>query len=337
MSAPGARAPEERAGFTVLLVPDRSGRSVRQFRVEPGSLRALRSSAIGAAAALVLLLGALGLALPRVLAYGRIREENDALRARLASIDDTLDDMDDALRRMRLHDAQIRHLARGADLPGWGPLDEEEEQHWAELWGAEDPPGEDAGKADPAQAEREIGSNGVGALDIRPAELWAQAVESRATELAGMAGALEPRLAALVEGLEDWRTTRSSLPRVWPTWGVLSSEFGYRRSPFSRRWKFHSGIDIAGPRGSPVYASASGVVTFSGYNQGYGRMIEIDHGHGVHTRYAHNTAQYVAEGEVVDAGERIAAMGSTGRTTGPHLHFELLIDGEQVDPIEYLP
>jgi murein DD-endopeptidase MepM/ murein hydrolase activator NlpD len=325
-------------GWTVLLIPDRGAEHARQLRVTGLRLRQLRLGAAGLLAGIVLTAAAFSLFLPRIWSYPDIADENLALRERLQAIDRQLDEVDDALRRLRLYDSQIRFLARGADLPGYGPVDEEEEQHWKELWGgAGDPDGDLPPDGTSAPGFEEPGSPGVGAADLRPAELWAQAVETRAAQLSGLVDELEPHMSAMVQDLEDWRSYRSALPASWPAYGMLTSEFGYRRSPFSRRWKFHSGVDIAAPRGTPIYAVAAGVVSFAGYNSGYGRMIEIDHGHGVRSRYAHNTSHFVQEGDVIDVGERIATIGSTGRATGPHLHFEVLIDDQQVDPIEYLP
>lgn len=336
MSARQPAGAEPGDGLTVLLIPDRSAAHTRQIRVTAARIRQLKLAAAGLVTGVLLAAAAFSLYLPRIWAYPDIAQENVALREHLQTIDRQLDAVDDALRRLRLYDSQIRFLAKGADLPGYGPIDEEEEQHWKELWGeAED--GALPSEADRSHGFEEPGSPDVGAVDIRPAELWAQAVETRAAQLSGLVDELDPRMSAMVQDLEDWRSYRAALPSTWPAYGVLTSEFGYRRSPFSRRWKFHSGIDVAAPRGTPIYAAAPGVVTFAGYNSGYGRMIEIDHGHGVKTRYAHNTSHFVQEGDVMDVGERIATVGSTGRATGPHVHFEVLIDGQQVDPLEYLP
>ncbi len=322
-------------GFTVLLIPDSGQREVRQLRISARQLRLAKLAGAMALVAALLMLVSTGLLWNRLWDYDDLVAENLSLRQRLESIDQQLERVDDALRRIRLYDTQIRHLSEGADLPGFGPLDQQDQERWDALWGGAPPQAEP--EPDPQQVDRVPGSAGVGSMDIRPAELWALAVETRALQLVEQVDQMEPRMSAMVQDLEDWRSYRASLPAIWPAYGMLTSEFGYRRSPFSRRWKFHSGIDIAGPRGTPIFAVAPGVVTFSGYNSGYGRMIELDHGHGVKSRYAHNTSHFVREGEVVDVGERIATIGSTGRTTGPHLHFELLIDGQAVDPMEYMP
>jgi len=119
--------------------------------------------------------------------------------------------------------------------------------------------------------------------------------------------------------------------------GRLSSGFGYRRDPFTGKTAFHSGIDIAAPRGTSIYAAGAGKVTFSGYNSsGYGYMVEIQHNNGLKTVYAHCSKLYVKTGDFVGKGDLIAAVGSTGRSTGPHLHFEVRVNGKAVDPRQYV-
>ncbi|MGB5259244.1 MAG: M23 family metallopeptidase [Gammaproteobacteria bacterium] len=118
--------------------------------------------------------------------------------------------------------------------------------------------------------------------------------------------------------------------------GLLSSKFGKRIDPFSGKRETHKGIDIAGKIGSEILAVGDGVVTFSGDRKGYGNLVEVDHGNGVTTRYAHNQSQLVSVGDTVRKGQAVALMGSTGRSTGPHVHIEVLQDGKQVNPSKYL-
>lgn len=117
-----------------------------------------------------------------------------------------------------------------------------------------------------------------------------------------------------------------------PVPGVESSGFGWRRDPINRRSKFHKGTDFRADRGTPVYAAGRGVVAFTGRQHGYGKTIYVDHGGGLVTRYAHLHRIEVERGMPVDAGGLIGQVGSTGRTTGPHLHFEVRIEGRAVDP-----
>jgi murein DD-endopeptidase MepM/ murein hydrolase activator NlpD len=118
--------------------------------------------------------------------------------------------------------------------------------------------------------------------------------------------------------------------------GFISSYFGERSDPFDGRDAFHKGVDFAGAPGSSVTAVAAGVVTWAGERSGFGKLIEINHGDGFVTRYAHNERTLVTVGETVKRGEPVALMGSTGRSTGPHVHFEVLRNGRQVDPLSYI-
>ena len=117
---------------------------------------------------------------------------------------------------------------------------------------------------------------------------------------------------------------------------LVSSPFGRRKDPFGRGWAFHGGIDFAGRLGAPVRAAAAGVITQAEYRRDYGNVIRIDHGGGTVTLYAHNQKLLVREGERVAASQQIASLGSTGRSTGPHLHFEVHLHGRRVDPKPYL-
>jgi murein DD-endopeptidase MepM/ murein hydrolase activator NlpD len=118
--------------------------------------------------------------------------------------------------------------------------------------------------------------------------------------------------------------------------GFISSYFGERSDPFDGREAFHKGVDFAGSQGSTVTAVGAGVVTWASERFGYGKLVEINHGDGFVTRYAHNARTLVSVGQTVKRGEPVALMGSTGRSTGPHVHFEVLRNGRQVDPLSYV-
>ncbi len=129
-----------------------------------------------------------------------------------------------------------------------------------------------------------------------------------------------------------------SVPNRWPLVGKVTSTFGWRSSPFGRRSReFHDGIDIAAPLGSKVHAAADGVVIQAGWVSGWGRLVKIRHNGGFVTSYAHNSSLLVKSGEQVRKGTVIAKVGSSGRSTGPHLHFTIEKDGKAVDPMAYLP
>jgi murein DD-endopeptidase MepM/ murein hydrolase activator NlpD len=118
--------------------------------------------------------------------------------------------------------------------------------------------------------------------------------------------------------------------------GFISSYFGERQDPFTGHEAYHKGVDFAGTAGAHVVAVAAGVVTWAGERTGYGNLVEINHGDGYVTRYAHNSRALVSVGQTVKRGQSVALMGSTGRSTGPHVHFEVLRNGRQVDPLSFV-
>ncbi len=143
---------------------------------------------------------------------------------------------------------------------------------------------------------------------------------------------------ALVERVTTERNLQNmAFPSRIPVEGRgITSGFGNRLDPFTRRLARHTGVDYPAPTGTPILASAGGRVKYSGYNRDYGYMVEIDHGNGLITRYAHASKLLVKVGELVMPEQRIALVGSTGRSTGPHLHFEVIREGSYVDPRLYL-
>jgi murein DD-endopeptidase MepM/ murein hydrolase activator NlpD len=148
---------------------------------------------------------------------------------------------------------------------------------------------------------------------------------------------LSARFAAVTDSLEMNTKRFASVPSIMPTAGWLTSQFSRARvHPLLHTTRPHEGIDVAAPMGSPIVAPASGTVTKVGYENGYGNVLEIDHGNGIVTRYAHCSRIDVKSGQRVTRGQRIAAVGSTGLATGPHLHYELHINGKVVNPMTYV-
>jgi murein DD-endopeptidase MepM/ murein hydrolase activator NlpD len=129
-----------------------------------------------------------------------------------------------------------------------------------------------------------------------------------------------------------------SIPSIWAHEGKINNEFGFRRSPFGgRSYEFHGGMDIDGERGDVVMAPARGVVTEAGWKGGYGQMIEIDHGNGLRSRLGHLSKIDVSAGDTLTRGQPVGFIGSTGRSTGPHLHYELRLGERPINPRRFLP
>jgi murein DD-endopeptidase MepM/ murein hydrolase activator NlpD len=140
----------------------------------------------------------------------------------------------------------------------------------------------------------------------------------------------------LWELLQDRSALLSATPSTKPAQGWYTSRFGYRVSPYTDKPVMHEGLDIAAAPGTPVYAPADGIITFAGYDAGYGKLVVIDHGYGVETRYGHQSQLHVTNGQKIRHGDLLGAVGNTGRSTGPHLHYEVRVNGEPIDPINYI-
>jgi len=140
----------------------------------------------------------------------------------------------------------------------------------------------------------------------------------------------------LLDKLEEQKNLLAHTPAIRPTDGWITSTFAYRQCPFTDRREFHKGVDIANKKGTPIIATADGVVSFVGENGSFGQLVVIDHGHGITTRYAHLSKALKARGDRVRRGDTIALMGNTGRSTGPHLHYEVRLNGVPVNPDKYI-
>lgn len=146
----------------------------------------------------------------------------------------------------------------------------------------------------------------------------------------------EERLAGMRDDLTVRNERVAATPSIWPANGDVTSRFGGRQSPFGYGSDWHPGIDIANSYGSPIVATADGVVTSAGWNGGYGLFVEIEHGNGISTAYGHSSQLAVQAGQTVKKGDVIAYMGSTGASTGPHVHYEVRVNGRQVNPADFL-
>jgi murein DD-endopeptidase MepM/ murein hydrolase activator NlpD len=155
-----------------------------------------------------------------------------------------------------------------------------------------------------------------------------------ATAVAYKTNHLEQELRAYETAMRE----RAIVPSIWPVEGTLESGFGGRRNPFGgSSYEYHEGQDIEAPMGAPVIAAASGTVIIACAQNGYGNVVYIDHGNGLTTRYGHLSQIDVAVGQLITRGETLGRVGSTGRSTGPHLHYEVRINNQPVNPRQYLP
>jgi len=139
-----------------------------------------------------------------------------------------------------------------------------------------------------------------------------------------------------LESLKNQKIFLASTPAIRPAKGWVTSKFGYRKSPFTGKKSFHSGYDIANKKGTPVFATADGLVVFSKTKGYLGKAVILDHGHGIVTRYGHLSKIIAKKGTLVKRGDLIGLIGSTGRTTGSHVHYEVRLNGVPVNPAKYI-
>jgi len=302
-------APHRR--WTILFVPP-GARASRRVEVPARAF----GWAVGGGS--VLTIGLLALAIITVTKsidlsrLDRLERANAVLGQELEIARGQVVELQDTLTAMTQRDREIRLLA------GLDPLDAD-----VQLAGIGGPVGE--------WSEREQllaeGSVGRSALDLR---LDLDGMIRRANLLAGS-------FAEAADSLASHNDQLSRTPSIMPTNGYLTSRFARSRlHPIFHEERPHPGIDVSAPQGTPILASAGGTVIRVGVGTGYGRMVTIDHGYGLVTRYAHLSKALVKEGQRVHRGEEIALVGQTGVATAPHLHYEVIVNGKQQDPLKFV-
>jgi len=316
--------------FTLIVVSDEAS-PVKRFRVSRKLL--MRSAWVGAVVTVL----AVGLLVDWVrvridmVDLDRLRVEAVQQQESLQGLSGQLGSLEENFEKIREFERKVRIIA---DLPG---AMTEAETSGAEAGGqggdeevpeAEARPGGQGGDEEPAVPDpSEPISFDRDALNR---------LEETARELAVALAPQQASLEALVAGLQGKSHRLASTPSIWPTKGWVTSSFGYRTSPFTGRRQFHSGLDIAADFGTTIFAPARGRVAFVGRKGPLGNAVILDHGFGTKTTYGHAAETFVKTGQEVERGARIAAVGSTGRSTGPHLHYGVSINGKSVNPSNYI-
>lgn len=239
----------------------------------------------------------------------------------ISSIREERDKIDEAKKileeeRQRLATLQTEAEAKKTEI----------EQHKAEQQAILRKAETDKATAEEAYAELEASSNQIAQM-LREREAARQAAQAAAASGGSSGGGDDD---------SSYQPVSGSGQMIWPVNGVITSPFGYRTHPIFGRQIFHSGIDIGVDEGTPVHAADGGVVVEAGWISGYGYCVIIDHGNGTSSLYGHNSSLAVSSGQAVSQGQVIAYAGSTGNSTGPHVHFEVRVGGEPVDPSAYL-
>lgn len=247
---------------------------------------------------------------------GGLRSENESLRSRISSLDQKLEDIDSTIERVKQFDNKLREMTMVSDP----------ERHLA------------MGPVGGSEGDRgSIGDNPQLRNDLLggPARS-AVLAERRADAAQELAGSLEESVSSLAAYLETQQSLLSSVPSRAPARGYVSSLFGMRVDPFTGLPMLHAGIDYSANIGTRVSSTADATVIFAGLDGAYGKCVKLDHGNGIVTQYAHLSKLDVKVGDKVKRGQLIGAVGNTGRSTGPHVHYEVRINGVPVDPQRFL-
>ena len=285
--------------FTILVIPEGS-HQVRRFGVRLSVLKRI------AAAAVVLALGLAGLITDYVLTnldqneLERLQVENLSQREELHRLVVKLEDLRQEIVVLAQNDAKVRVMA----------------------------------KLSAPKSDSMVGVGGPATQEDVNREF--SVIQQRIDEVRRQIDLRRESQEEIQGILNDQRSLLAAKPGGWPVKGWLTSSFGMRRDPFNGRRKMHEGLDIAARTGTSVTATADGIVSSVKTEPGYGKVVILDHGYGYRTIYGHNSKYYVKVGQRVRRGERIAAVGNTGRSTGSHVHYEIRLNGVPVNPRKYL-
>jgi murein DD-endopeptidase MepM/ murein hydrolase activator NlpD len=319
--------------YSIIVVAEETA-PVRRFEIRKDLVRRLLWCAGIAAVLLTVCLGDYIRVRIAHAELGRLRVEVAEQRDQIESFDTTLNGVRSTLAKIGEFERKVRIIA---NLPGSAATGGEEV---AEV-GVDSPerkvPLDGSGVSAPTGAPLpDAPSEPQARIEAGSDEPLIAALQRGAEQLGEVAISQERSLAEVASQLESKRAHLAATPAIWPTKGWLTSRFGTRISPFTNQKQFHAGIDIAGERGTDVFAPAQGKVVFSGSRGPLGKSIIIDHGYGVRTQYGHSDDLYVKTGENVQRGQRIAALGNSGRSTGPHLHYVVEVKGKAVNPLDYI-
>jgi murein DD-endopeptidase MepM/ murein hydrolase activator NlpD len=307
--------------LTIVLIPE-NARQSRQIKISRWIVRSLVSATL----LISLMLGYLVYDYTQLRAlrnsYQAIATENQGLRGEANLLLSNLQEVKRSLKRVQDYSEKLGELTqikvkRFSSHTGIGPLSPQDYSHAKkEVAAAEDQQHIPAG------------------IDLD--KLLFRTVFENMKQVGNNANQNALRLQRLLSTLSQQKSLLASVPSISPLDGWVTSSFGSRESPFTKEHDVHMGLDIAAPVGSPFYAPADGVVIFSGKKDGFGNFIMIAHGYGVISRFGHNAENLVEPGQKVVRGEQIGTVGMTGRTTGPHLHYEVMLNGANVDPSRFI-
>ncbi|MBZ4406768.1 M23 family metallopeptidase [Myxococcus sp. XM-1-1-1] len=295
--------------FTLMVIPDHDA-PVKRYTIQRSFLMQ-----VGMGLMLVVGLGAgAGIHYFQVAADASenriLRDENLTLRSQLKSVRERIEHIGSTLDRVERFDQKLRAMTLLSDP----------QRNLA---------------MGPTEPEARVPTTDTQFTQLTTTET-PKLLMGRLDKLSAEATRQEQSLQELQAYFQDQKSLLASTPSVWPARGWVTSDFGQRVDPYTADRVMHSGLDIAAPHGKEVYAPSDGTVVFAGLEGGYGNVIVVDHGYGIKTRYGHLAKMLVKAGDRVKRGALIAAVGNTGRSTGPHLHYEVRVNGIPQNPRKFI-
>lgn len=302
--------------YTLMLIPEQT----TQVKKVLLPVKLLKGIVIGVGATLLFFVFCLYFSLRYFQENGKFQlavTKSQKMESQFQQLQNRLASSEQTLLRVRNLEQKLRVILQAGEVSqntGIGPLT---------------PGDEEALNAEGREGSSLAQSGSLGDFQVDP-------VSYRVSDLQSRSIMQEQSLQELYELLQDQKSLLEATPSVWPARGFITSRFGYRISPFTGSSQFHEGLDIADDAGTPIKAPASGVVINVETHEGFGKVITLDHGYGIVTRYGHLSEIFVRPGMRVKRGEVIAAIGNTGRSTGPHLHYEVRVNGAPANPMRYI-
>lgn len=330
----------DRKNITLFIVSNQTGRT-RKLVIRSSLLKI--TSFVGAILILAFVAGFVdyfGLMM-QAMENKRLRAENAQLNKQFQMVESKVSSLENSLERVKIFTTKLKLITN---------IDAEDRVMKLSM-GVKPAPGQQVEEYEPmedrpsseAMVEQDQAFNDVKPVNEQKNEVVVQSSDKdyaslvvRIDKAVRETQLKEQSVIELWEGLSERQSLLNATPNIRPSKGWITSRFGYRMNPFTNKATMHAGLDLAAAPGSPVYAPADGVVIFASYDESYGKLVSIDHGYGVTTRFGHNSQIYVHVGQRVSKWDVIAAVGNTGRSTGPHLHYEVRINGTPVDPANFI-
>ncbi len=309
--------------YTIMIVPERSSQ-VRRVQVPKRAIAYAMLVVAGLFALGSFMLVHYAYVVQQATQTRELKEENIALRAKLEQIHDQVETISDTLERIDRFSVKLKAITQLSDSErslAIGPVQGQKDEG-------------------PAGAEKEVkfaaGEHGDREDEPIDSALSAQLLDARLEDLSYEARKQEEDVRDLQEYFQDQKTLLATTPSVWPAKGWMTSSFGVRSDPFTGNRVMHKGLDIAAPAGTKILSPSEGVIIFASVRGGYGKCVVIDHGFGVQTHFGHMLETAVSVGDKVERGQVIGTIGSSGRSTGAHLHYEVRVHGIPQNPRKFI-